>query len=94
MDALILAVLNALWQGTALIALVALALRAGVRRNAATACVVWSITFLVVALLPALDLALARPAVAPVASPVIARDDVRVQTPALEPPTTNTAATP
>jgi beta-lactamase regulating signal transducer with metallopeptidase domain len=66
MDALILAVLNALWQGAALIALVALALRAGLRRNATTACVVWSITFLVVALLPALDLALAT-GVAPVA---------------------------
>ena len=63
MDALILAVLNALWQGAALIALVALALRIGLRRNATTACVVWSITFLVVALLPALDLALARPAI-------------------------------
>lgn len=65
MDALLLAVLNALWQGAALIALVALVLRAGLRRNATTACVVWSITFLVVALLPGLDLALARPAVAP-----------------------------
>jgi beta-lactamase regulating signal transducer with metallopeptidase domain len=65
MDALLLAVLNALWQGAALIGLVALTLRAGLRRNATTACVVWSITFLVVALLPALDLALARPAVAP-----------------------------
>lgn len=64
MDALLLAVLNALWQGAALIALVALALRFGLRRNATTACVVWSITFLVVALLPALDLALARPATA------------------------------
>jgi len=68
MDALLLAVLNALWQGAALIALVALGLRAGLRRNATTACVVWSITFLVVALLPALDLALARPAVAPPAA--------------------------
>lgn len=68
MDALLLAVLNALWQGAALIALVALALRAGLRRNATTACVVWSITFAVVALLPAIDLALARPAnVAPAA---------------------------
>ena len=62
MDALLLAVLNALWQGAALITLVALALRAGLRRNATTACVVWSITFVVVALLPALDLALAQPA--------------------------------
>lgn len=61
MDALLLAVLNALWQGAALIALVALALRAGLRRNATTACVVWSLTFVVVALLPALDLALAHP---------------------------------
>jgi beta-lactamase regulating signal transducer with metallopeptidase domain len=61
MDALLLAVLNALWQGAALIALVTLTLRAGLRRNATTACVVWSITFVVVALLPALDLALARP---------------------------------
>ncbi|HEY0382745.1 MAG TPA: M56 family metallopeptidase [Candidatus Elarobacter sp.] len=66
MDALLLAVLNALWQGAALIALVALALRFGLRRNATTACVVWSITFLVVAVLPALDLALARPATLPV----------------------------
>ena len=68
MDALLLAVLNALWQGAALIALVALALRSGLRRNATTACVAWSMTFLVVALLPALDLALARPALAPAAS--------------------------
>ncbi len=67
MDALLLAVLNALWQGAALIAVVALALRAGLRRNATTACVVWSFTFLVVALLPALDLAVARPQVAPLA---------------------------
>jgi beta-lactamase regulating signal transducer with metallopeptidase domain len=67
MDALLLAVLNALWQGAALIALVALALRAGLRRNATTACVVWSVTFVVVALLPAIDLALARPA-SPVAA--------------------------
>ncbi len=72
MDALILAVLNALWQGAALIALVALALRIGLRRNATTACVVWSITFLVVALLPALDLALARPAISAPA-PVVVR---------------------
>ncbi|HWT06552.1 MAG TPA: M56 family metallopeptidase, partial [Xanthomonadales bacterium] len=70
MDALLLAVFNALWQGAALIALVALGLRAGLRRNATTACVVWSITFLVVALLPAIDLALARPAVAPLAPSV------------------------
>src|SRR5665213_2986654 len=62
MDALLIAVFNALWQGAALIALVALALRAGLRRNATTACVVWSITFAVVALLPAIDIALARPA--------------------------------
>ncbi|HYW54552.1 MAG TPA: hypothetical protein VE826_11310, partial [Dongiaceae bacterium] len=68
MDALLLAVLNALWQGAALIALVALALRAGLRRNATTACVVWSVTFVVVALLPAIDLALARPA-SPVPAP-------------------------
>ncbi|HEY0614610.1 MAG TPA: M56 family metallopeptidase, partial [Candidatus Elarobacter sp.] len=61
MDAVLLAVLNALWQGAALIALVALALRAGLRRNATTACVVWSITFAVVALLPAIDLAIPRP---------------------------------
>ena len=81
MDALIVAVLNALWQGAALIALVALALRAGLRRNATTACVVWSITFLVVALLPALDLALARPAVAPapVAATVARADDARLR---------------
>jgi bla regulator protein blaR1 len=95
MDALIIAVLNALWQGAALIALVALALRAGLRRNATTACVVWSITFLVVALLPALDLALARPAVAPAStaaiSPVTARDDVRVQLAAVS--TTSASAT-
>ncbi|HEX3550722.1 MAG TPA: M56 family metallopeptidase [Candidatus Elarobacter sp.] len=64
MDALLLAILNALWQGAALIALVALALRAGLRRNATTACVVWSVAFLVVAALPAVDLTLARPATA------------------------------
>jgi beta-lactamase regulating signal transducer with metallopeptidase domain len=61
MDALLLAVLNALWQGAAVIALVALALRAGLRRNATTACVVWSVAFVLVALLPAIDLVLARP---------------------------------
>ena len=74
MDALLLAVLNALWQGAALIALVAIGLRAGLRRNATTACVAWSITFLVVALLPAIDLALARPAIAP-AAPAVAPGD-------------------
>ncbi|HTD33145.1 MAG TPA: M56 family metallopeptidase, partial [Candidatus Elarobacter sp.] len=61
MDALLLAVLNALWQGAAVIVLVALALRAGLRRNATTACVVWSVAFAVVALLPAIDLVLGRP---------------------------------
>src|ERR1700676_3627977 len=60
MDALLLAVLNALWQGAALVALVTLALRAGLRRNATTACVVWSVAFVVVALLPAIDLAVAH----------------------------------
>jgi beta-lactamase regulating signal transducer with metallopeptidase domain len=67
MDALLLAVLNALWQAAALIALVAVALRWGLRRNATTACVVWSMTFAVVALLPVVDLVLARPAAQPVA---------------------------
>jgi beta-lactamase regulating signal transducer with metallopeptidase domain len=94
MDALILAVFNALWQGAALIALVALALRAGLRRNATTACVVWSIAFVVVALLPALDLALARPAVAPVLAPVVAqpivRGDARTTTTARTTPSTMT----
>ena len=65
MDALLLAVLNALWQGAVLIGLVALGLRAGLRRNATTACVVWTITFAVVALLPAIDLVVARPAGVP-----------------------------
>ncbi len=80
MDALLLAVLNALWQGAALLAVVALALRAGLRRNATTACAVWSFTFLVVALLPALDLAVARPqstperTAAPATAPARARD--------------------
>ncbi|MBV8298337.1 MAG: M56 family metallopeptidase [Candidatus Eremiobacteraeota bacterium] len=69
MDALLLALLNALWQGAALIALVALALRWGLRRNATTACVVWSVAFAVVALLPAIDLALARPTVVPAVVP-------------------------
>jgi beta-lactamase regulating signal transducer with metallopeptidase domain len=64
MDALLLAVLNALWQGAALIALAALALRAGLRRSATTACVVWSVAFGVIALLPLIDLALAHPWVA------------------------------
>lgn len=62
MDALLLAVLNALWQGAAVIALVALALRAGLRRNATTACVVWSVAFVLIAVLPLIDLALAHPA--------------------------------
>lgn len=65
MEALLLAILNALWQGAALIAIVTLALRAGLRRNATTACVVWSVAFVVVAALPAVDLALAHPAAAP-----------------------------
>lgn len=62
MDAVLVAVLNALWQGAALIAFVAFALRAGLRRNATTACVVWMLAFAIVALLPAIDLAIARPA--------------------------------
>ncbi|HEV3089790.1 MAG TPA: M56 family metallopeptidase [Candidatus Elarobacter sp.] len=78
MDALLLAILNALWQGAALIALVALALRWGLRRNATTACVVWSVAFVVVALLPALDFALARPAVVPAVSPFEEQVSVRV----------------
>ncbi len=57
MDALLIAVLNALWQGTALIALVTVAMRAGLRRNATTACVVWTIAFGVIAALPFVDLA-------------------------------------
>jgi beta-lactamase regulating signal transducer with metallopeptidase domain len=64
MDALLLAIFNALWQGAALIAIVALALRFGLRRNATTACMVWSAAFVVVAVLPLLDLALERPATA------------------------------
>ncbi|MBV9407243.1 MAG: M56 family metallopeptidase [Candidatus Eremiobacteraeota bacterium] len=74
MDALLLAILNALWQGTALIALVALALRLGLRRNATTACVMWSVTFLVVALLPFIDVALAHRTSTPAApsQPVLA----------------------
>ena len=83
MDALLLAVLNALWQGAALIALVSLALRTGLRRNATTACVVWSITFAVVALLPAIDFALARPAGA--AAPAIEQISLRIAAPAPAP---------
>ena len=73
MDALLLATFNALWQGAALVVIVTLALRSGLRRNATTACVVWSVAFLVVAVLPVLDLALARPATAPPPAP--ARSD-------------------
>ncbi|HTD38313.1 MAG TPA: M56 family metallopeptidase [Candidatus Limnocylindrales bacterium] len=76
MDALLLAVLNALWQGAAVIALVALALRAGLRRNATTACVVWSVAFVLVAVLPLIDLALAHPHPAPVAQ---ARETYRIR---------------
>ncbi len=82
MDALLVALLNALWQGAALIALVALALRSGLRRNATTACVVWSVAFAVVALLPAIDLALARP-VAPAAA--VPAQDIAVRFRAAEP---------
>ena len=71
MDALLLAILNALWQGTALIALVALALRLGLRRNATTACVMWSVTFLVVAVLPFIDVALAHRTAAPALPPTV-----------------------
>lgn len=90
MDAVLLATLNALWQGTALIALVMLALRAGLRRNATTACVVWSVTFLIIAALPVLDLALARPSTsAPPPSPAIALDvsrtELRLNPPAARP---------
>jgi bla regulator protein blaR1 len=81
MDALLLAVLNALWQGAALIALAALALRAGLRRSATTACVVWSVTFGVVALLPAIDLAVAHAWVAGPSNPR-AEFAVRVAEPA------------
>ena len=65
MDALLLAVLNALWQGVALTALVAAAMRLGLRRNATTACVVWTIAFGVIAALPFVDLASARPPARP-----------------------------
>jgi len=71
MDAMLLATLNALWQGAALVALVMLALGAGLRRNATTACVVWSVTFLIVAALPILDLTLARPHVSALAPPAV-----------------------
>jgi Zn-dependent protease with chaperone function len=89
MDALLLAVLNALWQGAALIALAALALRAGLRRSATTACVVWSVAFGVVALLPAIDLAVAHVWVAGPSSPR-AEFTVRVAEPA-PPPTAASA---
>ncbi len=83
MDALLLAVLNALWQGAALIGLAALSLRAGLRRNATTACIVWSAAFGVVALLPVIDLALARPGVSAGSSPgVYYRQPVTTRVPA------------
>jgi hypothetical protein len=90
MDAVLLATLNALWQGAALIALVMLALRAGLRRNATTACVVWSVTFLIIAALPMIDLTLARPsASAPPPAPAIALDfsrtELKVTPPAARP---------
>ncbi|MEO7038970.1 MAG: M56 family metallopeptidase, partial [Candidatus Elarobacter sp.] len=66
-DTIFLAVLNALWQGAALVGCVALVMRLGLRRNATTACLVWSAAFAIVALLPVLDFALARPA-APVSA--------------------------
>ncbi|HZX69101.1 MAG TPA: M56 family metallopeptidase [Candidatus Elarobacter sp.] len=71
MDAVLLATLNALWQGAALVTLVMLALSAGLRRTATTACVVWSVTFLIVAALPILDLTLARPHANAIAAPAV-----------------------
>ncbi len=77
MDALLLATLNAVWQGAAIVAIVTLVLRAGLRRNATTACVVWSVAFAVIAALPILDFALAHPArLAAAPAATIARDAV------------------
>ncbi len=57
--------LNALWQGVLLVAVVALALRLLPRANAATTCAIWTATYFLVAALPAIDFALARPVTAP-----------------------------
>ncbi|HZO93128.1 MAG TPA: M56 family metallopeptidase [Candidatus Baltobacteraceae bacterium] len=63
----VLSVLNAMWQGAVLAILVALAIRAVPRRNAATTCALWSIVYLVIAFLPLVDFALARPVAASLA---------------------------
>jgi len=56
--AILLAVFNGLWQGVALVAITAVALRCWKARNAATTCAVWSAVYLAVALLPIVDVAL------------------------------------
>lgn len=65
----IVAIVNSVWQGLALVGTVALALRWARRSNAATACAVWSATLFAVALLPAVDAALQRQITVEIAAP-------------------------
>jgi bla regulator protein blaR1 len=66
----IVAVLNSVWQGLALVGIVAFALRCARRSNAATTCAVWSATLFAVALLPAVDAALQRQITIEIAAPL------------------------
>ena len=67
------ALLNGVWQGALLVALVALALRLWPQRNAATACALWTATYFLVAALPLIDVATAHPAQALAASVAVHR---------------------
>jgi beta-lactamase regulating signal transducer with metallopeptidase domain len=66
----IVAVVNSVWQGLALVGIVALVLRCARRSNAATTCAIWCATFFVVTLLPAVDVALQHQITVEVAAPV------------------------
>src|SRR5471032_250901 len=81
---ILLALLNGLWQGIALVAITMLALRFWRGRNAATTCAIWSAVYLAVALLPIVDVALQYRVTAqtmPIVSPVIALTDTSLGQP-------------
>jgi len=62
---ILFALLDGLWQGALLVALVALLVRLLPRANAATACALWTATYCLVAALPLINLLGTRPVVVP-----------------------------
>jgi len=66
---IIVAAVNAFWQGTLIVGLAALALRLLRRVNAATACTIWTAAFVTIALLPAVNLVVQRSTVEKTAAP-------------------------